>query len=155
MKTLAENKKAYFDYEILEKFEAGMVLTGQEVKSIRSGRINLAGSYVVLRRPADGGHPEAFLLNAQVPPYQPKNSPADYDPAGSRKLLLNKSEIKYLIGKAQERALTLIPLKVYTEKSKIKLEFGLAKGRKSASKKELLKKRDIKREIEIELKARG
>src|SRR3989344_4804192 len=129
MKTLAENRKAYFDYEILEKFEAGMVLTGQEVKSIRSGRINLAGSYIILRRPADGGSPEAFLLNAQIPPYQPTNSPPDYDPAHSRKLLLHKSEIKYLIGKAQDKRLTLAPLRVYTKKNKIKLEFGLGKGR--------------------------
>ena len=149
MKIIAENKKAYFDYEILEKFEAGIVLTGQEVKSIRSGRINLAGSYVVLDKE------EVFLLNAQIPPYQPKNAPPDYDPARARKLLLNKSEIKYLVGKAQEKRLTLIPLRVYAKKGKIKLEFGLGKGRKKASKKELLRKRDIEREIEIELKTRG
>ena len=149
MKPLAENKKAYFNYEILERFEAGMVLTGQEAKSIKSGRINLAGSYVVLR------NEEAFLLNASIQPYQPKNAPPDYDQARLRKLLLNKSEIKYLIGKSQEKHLTLMPLKVYTKKGKIKLEFGLAKGRQKESKKELLKKRDIKREIEIELKARG
>lgn len=149
MKILAENRKAYFDYEIIEKFEAGMVLTGQEVKSIKSGRINLAGSYVVLR------NEEAFLLNANVPPYQPKNAPPDYDSARLRKLLLNKSEIKYLIGKSQEKRLTLLPLRVYAKKGKIKLEFGLSRGRKKISKKELLKKRDIKREIEIELKSRG
>ena len=149
MKVFAENRKAYFDYDIIEKFEAGMVLTGQEVKSIKSGRINLAGSYVVIIEE------EVFLLNAQIPPYQPKNAPPDYDPARSRKLLLNKSEIKYLIGKAQEKRLTLMPLRVYTKKGKIKLEFGLGKGRKKASKKELLKKRDVEREIEIELKERG
>jgi len=149
MRALAENKKAYFDYEILEKFEAGMVLTGQEVKSIKSGHINLAGSYVVFR------NEEAFLLNANVPPYQPKNAPSNYDPAKMRKLLLNKSEIKYLIGKSQEKHLTLVPLKVYTKKGKIKLEFGLAKGRKKANKRELLKKRAVDREIERELKLRG
>ncbi|MBI2626362.1 MAG: SsrA-binding protein SmpB [Candidatus Nealsonbacteria bacterium] len=149
MKTFAENKKAYFNYDILEKFEAGMVLTGQEVKSIKSGRINLAGSYVVLKSG------EAFLLNADIPPYQPKNAPPDYDSTRLRKLLLNKSEINYLIGKSQEKHLTLLPLRVYTKKGKIKLEFGLAKGRQKASKKELLKERDIKREIEMELKARG
>ncbi|MBI2041971.1 MAG: SsrA-binding protein SmpB [Candidatus Nealsonbacteria bacterium] len=149
MKDLAENKKAYFDYDILERFEAGMVLTGQEVKSIKSGRINLTGSYVVLK------NEEAFLLNADVPPYQPKNAPPGYDSARLRKLLLNKSEIKYLIGKSQEKHLTLLPLRVYTKKGKIKLEFGLAKGRQKQSKKELLKKRDVKREIEMELKARG
>lgn len=149
MGPLAENKKAYFDYEILERFEAGMVLTGQEVKSIKSGRINLAGSYVVIK------NGEAFLLNADIPAYQPKNAPPDYDSSRLRKLLLNKSEIKYLLGKSQEKHLTLLPLKVYTKKGKIKLEFGLAKGRQKFSKKELLKKRDIKREIEIELKTRG
>ena len=149
MPQFAENKKAYFDYDVLEKFEAGMILTGQEVKSIRSGRINLAGSYIILK---DG---EAFLLNAQIPPYQPKNASPDYDPSRLRKLLLHKSEIKYLIGKAQEKRLTLMPLRVYTKKGKIKLEFGLGKGRKKASKKELLKKRDVEREIAIELKARG
>ena len=149
MKVFAENRKAHFDYDIIERFEAGMVLTGQEVKSIKSGRINLAGSYVVLK------NKEAFLLNSYVPPYQPKNAPASYDPARLRKLLLNKSEIKYLIGKSQEKRLTLLPLRVYAVKGKIKLEFGLAKGRKKEGKKELLKKRDVKREIEIELKARG
>lgn len=149
MKTLSENKKAYFNYEVLEKFEAGMVLTGQEVKSIKSGRINLAGSYVVIKAE------EAFLLNADIPPYQPKNAPPNYDSTRLRKLLLNKSEIKYLIGKSQEKHLTLLPLRVYTKKGKIKLEFGLARGRQKASKKELLKKRDVEREIEMELKTRG
>lgn len=149
MKNLAENKKAYFDYEILEKFEAGIALIGQEVKSIRLGRINLAGSYVVLK------NGEAFLLNASIPPYQPKNAPADYNPARLRKLLLEKKEIQYLIGKFQQKSLTLAPLRMYTKGGKIKLEFGLARGRKKANKKELLKKRTIDKEIERELKARG
>ena len=149
MKTLAENKKAYYNYEILEKFEAGMVLTGQEVKSIKSGSINLAGSYVVLKEE------ETFLLNSNVPAYQPKNAPKDYDANRLRKLLLNKSEIRYLIGKSQQKSLTLVPLRVYTKRGKIKLEFGLARGRKKADKKELIKKRAIDREIERELKLRG
>jgi len=149
VKTLAENKKAYYNYEILEKLEAGMVLTGQEVKSIKSGSINLAGSYVVLKEE------EAFLLNSNVPAYQPKNAPKDYDANRLRKLLLNKSEIRYLIGKSQQKSLTLVPLRVYTKRGKIKLEFGLAKGRKRADKKELIKKRAIDREIERELKLRG
>src|SRR3989344_4452853 len=149
MRELAENRKAHFNYDVLERFEAGMVLTGQEVKSIKSGRVNLAGSYVVIK------NEEAFLLNADIPPYQPKNAPPNYDSALLRKLLLNKSEIRYLIGKSQEKHLTLLPLKVYTKKGKIKLEFGLAKGRQKQSKKELLKKKDVKREIEIELKTRG
>ena len=149
MTTFAENKKAYFNYQILEKFEAGMVLTGQEVKSIRSGRINLAGSYVVLK------DEETYLINATIPPYQPKNISPDYNPRQARKLLLKKSEIKYLIGKSQQKSLTLVPLKVYTKRRKIKLEFAIAKGMKKADKRELIKKREIKRELKRELETRG
>ena len=149
MKSLGDNKKAYFDYEILEKLEAGMVLIGQEVKSIKLGRINLSGAYVILR----GG--EVYLVNASVPPYQPKNLASDYDPARPRKLLLRRAEIKYLIGKTQEKRLTLIPLRVYANKGKIKLEFAVARGRKKANKRELIKKRETEREIERELKLRG
>ncbi len=140
MRILGENKKAYFDYSILEKFEAGISLIGQEVKSIKSGRISLASSYVTLK----GG--EVFLIGANIPSYQPKNAPADYNPKRSRKLLLRKSEINHLIGKAKEKGLTLIPLKVYTKREKIKLEFGTAKGRKKTDKRELIKKREFERE---------
>lgn len=139
--TFSENKKVYYDYEILEKLEAGIVLIGQEVKSIRTGRINLAGTYVVLQEN------EVFLINANIPPYQPKNAPTDYNPKRSRKLLLKKSEIKYLIGKTKEKGLTLIPLRVYSKKGKIKIEFGITKGKKKRDKRELIKKRDIEREI--------
>ncbi len=145
MRIFAENKKAYFNYEILEKFEAGLVLIGTEVKSIRSGRLNLAGSYVIIRGE------EPYLIGATIPPYQPKNAPADYDPEKPRKLLLNKKEINYLIGKTKERGLTLIPLKVYTKNAKIKLEFGIGKGRKKIDKREIIKKREVKRIIEKEL----
>lgn len=149
MKTIAENKKAYFTYQILEKFEAGMVLTGQEVKSIKSGRINLAGSYVVFR----GG--ETYLINANIPPYQPKNAPADYDPSGARKLLLKKREINYLIGKSAQKSLTLIPLRVYTKKGRIKLEFGIARGKKKSDKRELIKKRTAQKEMARWLKEKS
>jgi len=145
MAILADNKKAHYNYEILEKFEAGIFLIGQEVKSIKLGRINLMGSYVVLKQSAK--NPEFFLIGAGVPPYQPKNAPSDYDPQRSRKLLLTKKEINYLIGKSSERELTIIPLKVYTKKGKIKIEIGVAKGRKKYDKKELIKKREIDREI--------
>src|SRR3989344_5314569 len=101
MGIFAENKKAYFDYEILEKIEAGIVLIGQEVKAIKSGRINIAGSYVVI----NSG--EVFLIGCHIPPYQPKNAPADYNPERSRKILLKKSEIQRLIGKSQQKGLTL------------------------------------------------
>ena len=146
MKLLAENKKAYWNYEILEKFEAGISLLGQEVKSIKTGRINLAGSYVVLREK------EVYLIGANIPPYQPKNAPADYVPERSRKLLLRKSEIKHLIGKTKEKGLTLIPLKVYTKRGKIKLEFGIAKGRRKIDKRNLIKKREAEREMRRALK---
>lgn len=138
---ISTNKRAYFDYDILETLEAGIELKGFEVKSVKSGRINLAGSYVVIK---DGG---AWLLNADIPAYQPENAPENYDPQRSRRLLLKKSEIKNLIGRAQEKGLTLLGLKVYTKRQKIKLEIGLAKSRKKKDKRELLKKRDIEREI--------
>jgi SsrA-binding protein len=141
MKIFADNKKAYFNYEILEKFEAGIVLIGTEVKSIKAGRINLAGSYVVLKGE------EPYLVGAKIPPYQPKNAPADYNPERSRKLLLNKKEIKYLIGKSQERGLALIPLKIYTNNAKIKCGFGIGKGKKKYDKRETIKKRETEREI--------
>jgi SsrA-binding protein len=141
MKTFAENKKAYFNYDILEKYEAGLVLNGQEVKSIKLGRMTLEGSYVVLK----GAEP--FLIGAKVPAYQPKNAPADYNPERSRKVLLSRAEINGLIGKTHEKGLTLMPLKVYSNNAKIKLEFGLAKGKKKYDKREDLKKREQKREI--------
>jgi SsrA-binding protein len=149
IKILSENKKAYFDYEILEKFEAGMVLSGQEVKSIKSGKISLKSSYVVFNEQ------EPFLIGAKVPAYQPKNAPSDYDPEKSRKLLLKKTEIKHLIGKVSERGIALIPLKIYVKNAMVKLEFGIAKGRKKFSKKEMIKKRENQREVQRELKSRG
>jgi len=152
MKILAENKKAHYNYQILEKFEAGISLIGQEVKSVKSGRISLAGSYVVLREAIKSGHPEIFLIGANIPPYQPKNMPPDYHPERSRKLLLKKAEIKSLIGKVKQKGLTLVPLKVYTKRGKIKLEFGVAKGKKKADKRELIKKREFEREKERFLK---
>jgi len=155
MKILAENKKAYYKYQILEKFEAGISLIGQEVKSLKTRGVNLAGSYVVIKRPAFGGYPEAFWVGAKISPYQPKNIPPDYNPERPRKLLLKKSEIKYLIGKVKQKGLTLIPLRAYTKRGKIKLEFGIAKGLKKVDKRELIKKREIEREMKRELELRG
>jgi SsrA-binding protein len=150
MAILAENKKAYFNYEILEKFEAGIALIGQEVKSLKTRGVNLAGNYVVLK------DEEVFWVGANIHPYQPKNAPPDYNPERSRKLLLKKSEIKYLIGKSQQRGLTLIPLKLYTTRSgRIKLEFAIAKGKKKFDKREQIKKREVEREMERELKEKG
>jgi len=143
MVIITENKKARFDYQILETYEAGIELKGFEVKAIKSGRINLAGSYAIIR-----DH-QVWLLNADIPPYQPKNTPADYDSKRTRRLLLNKKEIKNLIGSTQEKGLTLVPLKVYTKgkQQKIKVEIGLAKSRKKADKRELIKKRNIEADI--------
>jgi len=146
VKILAENKKAYFNYDILEKFEAGIFLIGQEVKSLKTRGVNLAGNYIILKGE------EAFWVGANIPPYQPKNAPPDYLPERSRKLLLKKSEIKYLIGKSKQKGLTLIPLRVYIKRNKIKLEFGIAKGKKKIDKRELIKKREIEKEIERALK---
>lgn len=140
MKSLAENRKAYYDYEILETYEAGIVLNGQEVKSIKTGHINLKGAYVVFK------NEELFLIGANIPPYQPKNAPKDYNPERSRKLLLTKAEIKSLVGKIKQKGLTLIPLKVYTKNAKIKLLFGIGKGKKEIDKREKIKKREFERE---------
>lgn len=141
MKIFARNKKANFNYSILEKMEAGMVLIGQEVKSIRLGRMSLEGSYVILK----GREP--YLIGAKIPAYQPKNAPDGYDVEKSRKLLLSKKEIDYLLGKASQKGLTLVPLKVYSNGAKIKLEFGIAKGKKKFDKREDIKKREADREI--------
>ena len=147
MKVLAENKKAYYNYEILEKFEAGIALIGQEVKSLKTRGVNLAGNYVVLK------DEEVFWVGANIAPYQPKNAPPDYNPERSRKLLLKKSEINYLIGKSKQKGLTLVPLKLYTTRSgKIKLEFALVRGKKKFDKREKIKEREIERKIERVLK---
>ena len=141
MTTFADNRKARHDYEILETFQGGLVLNGQEVKSIRGRRINLSGSYISLT------DQELFLVGANIPAYQPANAPANYNPDRARKLLVTAKEIKYLIGKVRERGLTLMPLKVYSMKSKIKLEFGLVKSKKKQDKRNILKKRDAEREM--------
>ena len=146
MKVFALNKRATFDYQILETFEAGLVLKGHEVKSIKNGHISLQGSYIVIK------NNEAFLINTTISPYQPKNIPKDYDPTRTRKLLLHQKEIKYLTGKSQERGLTLVPIKVYDKKGKIKLEFGIGRGKRKVDKRELIKKREVEKEIERKLK---
>jgi len=149
MKIIAENKKAGYKYQILEKYRAGIVLTGQEVKSVKMGRISLQGSFVVVK----GG--EVFLIGAKIPPYQPKNAPIDYDPQQSRKLLLKKEEIKKIIGKTGQKGLTMVPTMVYTDHGKIKIEFAVVKGKKKFDKREKIRKREIERKIRRELKNRG
>ena len=146
MKLLAENKKAYFNYQILEKFEAGVSLIGQEVKSIKTKGVSLTGSYVIVR------NEEIYWIGCKISAYQPKNAPPDYNPERSRKLLLKKVEIKYLIGKSRQKGLTLIPLRLYTKDGRIKIEFAIVKGKKKFDKRELIKKREVEREIERTLK---
>ncbi len=146
MKTIARNKEAFYNYQIIEKFEAGISLKGQEVKSIRTGKFSFKGSYVFVR------NNEVFLVNCNIPAYQPANSSPDYNPYRERKLLLNKKEIKYLIGKTQEKGLTLVPLSVYTKKSKLKLEIALVKGKRKIDKREDIRKKDTEREIRRTLK---
>lgn len=141
MTDISVNRRAYFDYQILETYEAGIELLGFEVKAVKTGHMNLAGSYAVIK---DNG---AWLLNATIPPYQPKNTPADYDPGRSRRLLLHKSEIKELIGKAAQKGLTIVPLRMYTKRGRVKILIGLAKHKKAADKRETIKKRDTEREI--------
>lgn len=141
-KNLITNKKAYFDYEILEKFEAGIALLGMEVKSLKMNKANIVGAYVVIK------HHEAFLLNASISPYQPQNTSPDYDPQRTRKLLLQTKEIDYLFGKIKQQGLTLILLKVYNKNGLIKVEIALVKGKKKFDKREVVKKREIKKRIE-------
>lgn len=150
MKKYAINKRARYDYEILEKIEAGLVLTGPEVKSVRLGNISLKGAYVTLK--TSGKTPEAWLINAHISAYKPAGEQLNYDPERSRKLLLNKKEINYIIGKKQEQGLTIIPLSVYNRNSKIKLGIGLARGKKKHEKRESIKKREADRKIRRALK---
>lgn len=151
MPTLAVNKQATFHYNLLEEYEAGLVLSGNEVKSIKQGKISLKGSYISIQQTKTGVF-EAFLINANVSPYQPKNTPKDYVASKPRKLLLKKKEIHSLLGKIRTKGLTLIPLSVYTKHGKIKLKFALGRGKKKADKREAMKKRDIEKKIREAMK---
>ncbi len=139
--TLTENRRARFDYEILETLEAGIELKGFEVKSAKAAQMQLAGSHALIRGS------ELWLLNSHIPPYQPKNAPADYDPARSRRLLLRGEEIKRLTGSLKEKKLSLIPLRVYVKKNLVKVELGLGRLRKKSDKREMIKKRSAEREM--------
>jgi SsrA-binding protein len=146
MKTVSVNKKAYFNYEILESVEAGIALLGSEVKSVRDGRVTMKDTY------ADVQNGEIFLYQLHISPYEAANR-FNHDPVRVRKLLLHRREIKRLTGKVQERGLTLIPTKVLmTDKGLIKVELALAKGKKLYEKKEALKERDRAREARAALK---
>lgn len=135
----ANNPKAGFDYEILETLEAGIVLKGYEVKSIKTGKVSIKGSYVKI---ING---ETFLIGATISPYQVANTPDDYDPQASKKLLLSKKQISVLTGTSQAHGLTLVPLKFYDKKGRIKLLIGIARGKKKYDKRETIKKKDVAR----------
>ncbi len=146
MSTYIKNRKARFNFEILETFEAGLVLRGFEVKSIRAGKGKIDGAYVIVR----GG--EAFLVGASITAFQPANTPKSYDPEQPRKLLLSKKELAKIENQTETARLTCVPLSLYNSKGKIKLEIALARGKKKTDKRESIKARDSKRDIERTLK---
>jgi SsrA-binding protein len=139
-KILAINRKAYHDYHIDETFEAGIALTGTEIKSVRAGSINLRDSYAQVK------NGELWLMNAHIAPYEPA-SRQNVDPYRDRKLLMHRREIMRLFGRVQEKGFTLVPLKVYLKKNRAKVELGLARGKKLYDKREAISKRDAAREM--------
>lgn len=146
MGNYVENRKVNFDYEILEKYEGGIELSGIEVKSIRTGKVSLEGAFVVIRGE------EAFLINANVQPYQPNNTPESYDPIRTRKLILTKKEIRELADSEKNKSLTIVPIKMYNKGRKIKLEIALVKGKKKYDKRETIKKRETERHLRRQYK---
>lgn len=146
-KIITDNRKAKHDYLLLEKFEAGIVLVGTEVKSLRAGRVNLKDSYAQV----DNG--ELFLYNVHISPYE-QGSFSNVDPVRKRKLLMHKREIMRLLGKVKEKGLTLVPTKMYFSNGRVKVEIALAQGKKLHDKRESQKQKDAKREIDKAMKAR-
>ncbi|MBD2183621.1 SsrA-binding protein SmpB [Planktothrix sp. FACHB-1355] len=146
IKIVSDNRQARYLYEILETYEAGIELKGTEVKSIREGRSNLRDGYVLIR------NGEAWLLNVHVSPHSTASQYFNHDPVRTRKLLLHKEEIRKLIGKVEQKGLTLIPLKMYLKKGLVKVSVGLGRGKKLHDKREDVKKRDDKREMQRAMK---
>lgn len=146
MSVYISHKRAKFDFEILETFKAGISLLGTEVKSIRSGHGKLEGSHVVIR----GG--EAFLIGASIPAFQKTNASKDYDPERPRKLLLTQKELKELEQKSEKQGLTIVPIKCYNKGKNLKLEIAIARGKKKTDKRQSIKEKDTKRDIERDLK---
>ena len=141
MARYADNSKALFDYEVLERFTAGIELLGLEVKSVRVGSISLRGAFVSVR-----GN-EAYLLGTLIPAYQPKNAPKEYDALRARKLLLTKSELEKLKNAEGTKGLTIVPLSVYNKGRFLKLDIAIARGKKKFDKRQTIKKRDIERDL--------
>ena len=146
MTTIARNNQAKFDYELIQKYEAGLSLFGHEVKSIRTGNISLKGAFVTLKGE------ELFLTNALIPLYKHAGNIKEYDPNRSRKLLVKKIEIRSIIGKKKQAGLTLVPIRVYTKGKLIKIEFALARGKSKHDKRHSIKKRETDRSIARALK---
>lgn len=144
--SLVDNKKVRFDYEIIEELEAGLELLGLEVRSLRAGRGKLEGSRVVAR----GG--EAYLVGASIAPWQPNNTPERYDPERPRRLLLTAKEIAKISSAEAQKGLTVVPISVYNKGRKLKLSIGVARGKKTRDKRENIKSREEKRNIERTLK---
>jgi len=145
----AQNRKAHFEYFILETIEAGVVLTGHEVKSLRAGKANLQDSYAKIKGE------EVFLINAHISAYERADGFTHADPERTRKLLLHKSEIKRLIGKTREKGFTLIPTKIYFKDGKAKVEIALAKGKTMHDKRDTIKKRESDRDLKAAFKTSG
>ncbi|MFA5000510.1 MAG: SsrA-binding protein SmpB [Patescibacteria group bacterium] len=145
MPNLAINKKANFDYEILDEHEAGLVLLGHEVKAAKAGQLSLKGSFISPR--TKNGRAELYLINCQISPYKNAGIMPDYNQRRERKLLLKKNEIAHLLGKKQAEGLTLIPLKIYTNHSFLKLKFAVARGKKKYDKRETIKRREVDRRL--------
>lgn len=145
MKILAQNKKAFHDYELIERFEAGIVLKGTEVKSCKAGKVNLRDAYVRIK------DNEALLLNMNISHYEQGNV-MNHEPTRTRKLLLHRKEINKLIGKTQEKGFTIVPLKIYLVRNLVKIEIALAKGKQSHDKRNSIKEKDLKREISRDFK---
>ncbi|HBV01503.1 MAG TPA: SsrA-binding protein [Candidatus Taylorbacteria bacterium] len=142
---LIENRKAKFNYEFLEKLDAGIELLGSEVKSLRAKLGSLEGAYVIVR-----GN-EAFMVGAYIPAYQPKNTPKGYDERRNRKLLLTKKEIASLMGAEAKKGLTIVPISVYNRGHKLKVTLAIARGKKKFDKRETIKLRDTERDIRREM----
>jgi SsrA-binding protein len=148
MAILIENKKINLDYEILETFEAGIELLGLEVKSLRAHHGSLLGSHISVR----GG--ESFLIATEIPPYQEKNTPKEYDSKRNRRLLLAKAEIEKLSSLESKKGLTIVPISMYNKGDKIKVEIAVVRGKKKYDKRETIKKRDTDRELRREFRDR-
>jgi SsrA-binding protein len=136
MENYALNKRATFDYELLEKLEGGLVLAGYEVKAIKTGHLSLKGAFLTIH------NGELYLTNAHIPAYQPANVPQNYDEYRARKVLVHKRQLSSLIGKTKQKGLTLVPIRVYSSHRLIKLEFAVGKGKRLVDKREDIKKRE-------------